>query len=45
MSIQEQIFGLEVSIYNTLSMEIIEGKSNLSCIELGHRVRETLFSA
>lgn len=42
MTVQQQIFRLQVSVDNLLRMEIFEGKNHFGCIKLGHRVGESL---
>ena len=42
VSVEEQIFWLQVAINDVQSMQIIECKSNFSGVELCNRVRESL---
>ena len=42
VSVEQQVFGFEISIYYALRMEIIQRKSDLSGIEFGHGIGKTL---
>ena len=42
VTVQQQIFRLQVSIDNLLRMEIFDGENHFGSIELGHRVGKTL---
>ncbi len=40
--IQKQVLGLQVAVDNVAGVQILQCQSDLRCIELGDRVRETL---
>ena len=44
VSVQEEILGFEISIYNILCMEVFEGKCDLGGIELCYRIGKPLAS-
>lgn len=42
MSIQEQVLGFEIAIYDILGVQVFEGERHFGCVELGDRVGESL---
>lgn len=42
MSVEEQVLGLEIAIDDVLSMQVLEGQSHLSGVELGYGIGESL---
>lgn len=42
MSVEEQVFGFQVAVYDILFVQVFEGKGDFGGIELGNGVREAL---
>jgi len=44
VSIEEQVLGLEITIYDVHGMQIVESQYNFGGVEFGHGIGKTLWS-